>query len=167
MLRVNLSGKLSVLHTFKPWKALSIGLALLLAVQIGILYQGRLRRDQNREETASLQSRLQNLEQQEKALILPNDSRNRAGAVNALNDWHREKPRTPAQALAKLEQNRASVCELTRFEADHGNGSLKALVPDTDTAIRWLNAAFPGAAGRMTIEERRNGKLTVAFSWTE
>lgn len=167
MLRVNLAGKPSRLRAFAPWKPLSIGLALLLTVQIGIWYQGRLNGDQLREETSCLQARLQDLERQEKALTLTAEPRSLAGAVNAFNDWHREKARTPAQTLARLEQARPVVCELTRFEADKGNGSLRALVPDTEAAMLWLNASFQGAKGRVNIEDRRNGKLTVAFSWTE
>lgn len=167
MLRVNLSGKPSRLRAFGPWKPLSIGLALLFTVQASLWLQGRIAADRLQKDALSLQAHLQDLEGQARALALSGDLRILAGAVTAFNDWHREKAQSPALILARLEQARPAVCELTQFESVQGNGSLRALVPDTDAAMRWLNAVFPGTTGRVAIEERRAGRLTVAFSWTE
>lgn len=167
MLRVNLGRKGPRFRAFDVWKATAAGLVLVLAFQAWTWYAWQRHDERRREETSGLEARLAELERESQALALPCDPRVLAGAVIARNDWLREKARSPAQDLARLERFRPPAGELIRFEATRGAGTLGMLVPDTDTAMRWVNAAFPGAKGRVNIDERRQGMLTVTFAWTE
>lgn len=167
MLRVNLAGRGPRLRVFDLWKAAVAGLALLLVLQVLILYRGRLHAERQREETSGLEARLAELEREAQIFAAPTDPQGTAGALVARNDWLRQKARSPALDLEHLERFRPPNGELIRFEAGRGTGDLQALVPDTETAMRWVNAAFPGSKGRVNIEERRQGMLTVTFAWTE
>lgn len=167
MLRVNLAGRGPRLRVFGLGKAAVAGLALLLVLQALIWYRGRRHAEQQREETSGLEARLAELERETQALAPSTDPRTLAGAIISRNDWLREKVHSPGLDLARLERFRPTTGELIRFEAGRGSGVLQALVPDTETAMRWVNAAFPGSKGRVNIEERRQGMLTVTFAWTE
>ena len=167
MLKLNLKKGLTSI----PWRPLKLWAAgvlfLILIGQVFSWIQSTSEYQRKHAELTALKSRLQALQEQKNALVMVENPELLSGSIGALNEWIKQREKSPVFILAKLERERPGAVELKSFESDGTRGTIKMEAGDLDTASRYMNAVFGNANVRVTMEERvRNGILAVCL-WNE
>lgn len=167
MLRLNFLSRQPVTRFNVTLFALGVFMSLLVAqfFFVGIGYYRKIRVDRKVRE---LQSRLTELEARKAELFgKAADVMAVSGALQARNEWHQRRQRSPLKILAKIERTSPPGVILYAFSGTQSGGDLQFDVMDPEIGQLWLKDGFSGLENQMRLEKNGDGGYRISFTWRE
>jgi len=167
MIRLNLSKNRSFADPRKV-KVWAVELLLVtLFLQTVIYWHLSSENEKKKQGILLLKKHIKTMEDRKKEFLAMTPPESLSGAIQARNEWFKERGKMPIFILSRLEKEMPPNIELKVFESSGGSGNIQVVAPDMDSATTYLNGVLGTRNVRITMIDRAPTGILAACTWNE
>ena len=167
MIRTNLL-KVRSFGNFRQVKVWAVKLLLVtLFLQTLIYWHFSSENKKKKQGIILLKKQFETMEERKKEFLAMTPPESISGAIQARNEWFKEREKMPIFILSRLEKEMPPNIELKVFESGGGGGTIQIVAPDMDSATSYLNGVLGSRNVRITMLDRVPTGILAACTWNE